>query len=234
MTEFKRPRYLPLPPDDIFRLGMSTKDLKARCLFFLCYLTGCRISEGVQFMPGHLSTGNPEFYQVDLIVLKKRKLKGMRRLVPIPRGPLARCHENEMMAQVIDYLQTGNDGKPFPSTEYPFWCWGRGEPYVCSKWKNFKVIPRKVRPNVMEIYLRRRISLTTEAQVRDGERWIRRTIRDKPLHAHFLRHCRASHLNEFYRFDAINLQQFFQWADPRIAGTYTAYSTLTNYFRPRT
>jgi hypothetical protein len=159
-------------------------------------------------------------------------MKGMRRAVPIPRGPLARCHEEEMMGEIMRFLQSGNNSQPFEGAVYPFWIWGRGEDFTCSKWKHFKVLHRERRPDAMEIYLRRHIRMRTEAQVKDGAHWNRRTI-EKPLHAHFLRHCRASHLNEFYRFDAIQLQQFFTWADARTASIYTAYSTLSNYFRPR-
>ena len=232
MSEYKRPRYYPLSPDEIFRIGKAAKDDRARALFFFCYMTGCRISEGARFMPTHLSSGNPEFYMVDLVVLKKRKMKGMRRSVPIPRGPLARCHEEEMMGEVVQFLQTGKDGQPFGGADYPFWIWGRGGDYTCSKWRNHKVLHRKERPDLMDIYLRRQVRLKTEAQVREGEHWKRKAV-EKPLHAHFLRHCRASHLNEFYRFDAVQLQQFFTWSDTRTASVYTAFSTLTNYFRPR-
>jgi len=220
VKEYQRPRYRPISPDEILKIGMATKDLRARCLFFFCYLTGSRISEAAQFRSVHLSDGKPGFYQVDLLVLKKRKQRGMRRFIPIPRGERARCHENEMMGEIITYL------KDFQATDYPFWCWGRGEPYTK---RNGRVLERKVRPDLMDIYIRRHITLKTDAQVKSGDHWIERPM-EKPMHPHFLRHCRAAHLVSHYNFTDARLQQFFKWADAKIASIYIEEGDMTSYF----
>lgn len=200
-----RPEYDPVSPDEILRMGRSTDDRMARALFFLCYLTGSRISESARFIQPRLAMTD-SFYIITCPVLKKRKRRNVMRAVPIPRGEKARCHEDEMMRDIFDYVNS----EEARQREYPFWVWG----------KPSKERPGG-RPDSMDVYLGRRIQLETYARKPDPSLGFIDVKMTKPIHPHFLRHCRAQHLHEFYGFDDTKLRFFFEWASSDMAVRYT-------------
>lgn len=139
-------------------------------------------------------------YIVRMKTLKRRTADNMRR-VPIPRGSFAKCHENEMMEVVVKYLAS------CPSFSHPF-----------KKWGN------------MSAYFRRFIPLTTEARVKGIDKEYRDELVSKPLHPHFLRHCRATHLADYYGLNDRQIQAFFNWAKPDMAVTYTKFQEVWKAF----
>lgn len=220
--EYKRPRYYAVPPKTILEMGLSIKDARARGLFCLTYLTGARIAEAAQFRPMHVSAGRPDFYELRMVVLKKRRQRGfVNRIVPIPRGKKAKCFENEMMGEIISFV------KDFPIDAFPFWVWGK------PKKEYDRLLKKEVmhqRPDAMSIYLSRAIKMKTEAQVKTGNAWFDKLI-TKPLHPHWLRHCRAIHLIQFYGFSDSQLRQFFKWSDaPEILSAYTEVRDVSSAF----
>ncbi len=137
---------------------------------------------------------------VRLKTLKQKHVDSMRR-VPIPLGGLAKCHENEMWKVVSDYLLG------YTITDHPFRKWGN-----------------------MSVYLRRNVTLVTEARVRmPGGDYTDRVI-EKPFHPHYLRHARATHLTEYYGFGTQQLCMFFGWANPAVALLYTKSADLWKAF----
>jgi len=137
---------------------------------------------------------------VRLKTLKQKHVDSMRR-VPIPLGSLAKCHENEMWKVVSNYLAG------YTIQDHPF-----------KKWGN------------MSVYLRRNITLITEARIRTpGGDYTDRVI-EKPFHPHYLRHARATHLAEYYGFGTQQLCLFFGWANPAVALLYTKSADLWKAF----
>ena len=209
--EFVRPRYYPLTPDEILELGESIEDGLARAIFFTSYLTGARISEVARLRLAHIEKKD-DFYEVRMVVLKKRRRRGMSRFVPIPSGKKAKCHEDRMMSHVIKYLSGSKK-------DYPFWVWGKPNDMNPAG-----------RPDSVGEYLRRHCELRVEAQVKgkDGIWWEKIIV--KPMHAHYLRHCRASHLAKYYNFDSLEITLYFSWEDPKMAMNYIEERSLKHAF----
>ena len=62
--------------------------------------------------------------------------------------------------------------------------------------------------------------LTVNARVKnEAGIWVNRQI-TKKLHPHYLRHCRAKHLVDYYNFSDTKLRVFFEWSDTKMAATY--------------
>ena len=186
----KRPRYFPVPPQVILEIGKGITDPLGRALFFLTYLTGARIGEAMEFQPAFMVVTD-SFYRIEMKVEKKRNGGMNMRTVPIPRGEKAKCFENEMMDDVIQFLR----GKS--ALSQPF-----------AKWKR------------MSMYIMRAAELTVNARVKnEAGIWVNRQI-TKKLHPHYLRHCRAKHLVDYYNFSDTKLRVFFEWSDTKMAATY--------------
>jgi integrase len=145
----------------------------------------------------------PDRFTVRIKTLKQRRGDNVRKIL-IPRGDFAKCLEDEMMEIVLDYL------KGFKSFDYPFRKWGN-----------------------MSEYLKRHAELKTEARVRtmSGE-YVDKMI-SKSLHPHFLRHCRATHLHDYYGFDNIQLCRYFGWKNPEMAMRYTSTAEIWQAFSRR-
>jgi integrase len=48
----------------------------------------------------------------------------------------------------------------------------------------------------------------------------RRHVGSKPFNPHYLRHCRATHLREYHRYDALRLMDHFGWVTATMASVY--------------
>lgn len=196
----RRPTYEVLPPEEILKQGMQIEDKLARALFFLLYVTGARIGEAVRFRLTSIKT-YPNRYIIRLPLEKKRE-KGIAhfREVPIPRGDKARCYENEMMKEVMLFLNNNNK-------EYPFWVWGI----------------MQAKPSYMSAYMLRRAKFkaVTIGKTNNGQ-WIE-IERTRGVLCHYLRHCRATHcaMKEYYNMNDTQLRLYFDWASPEMAATYT-------------
>lgn len=128
---------------------------------------------------------------VRLKTLKQRKEDTMRK-VPIPMGEVAKCQEDEMWGCVEKYLGG------FNAFDRPF-----------RKWKN------------MSEYLARKIQIEVEARVRGADGIFHDKVITKRLNPHYLRHCRATHLVEYYHFNDNTLCKVFGWKNPLMAQVYT-------------
>lgn len=211
-TEYIRPRYFSIKPQDIYEMGIASQDRLATALLFLTYITGARIGEAVRVRYMNISVVG-DFYEIIMPVQKKRKMKNQRRRVPIPRGKKAKCFENEMMKAVVSYLTSNKN------VEYPLWKWGKPN----------DMYP-KGRAYEMDVYLRRQFAFTTNAFVKTKKYgWMDQVI-TKPLHPHFLRHCRADHLVQYYNFTDTKLRHFFSWTSTQMAAEYTQIQDLTDAF----
>lgn len=137
---------------------------------------------------------------VRLRTLKQKQPDSMRR-VPVPLGQYAKCHENEMWAIVSKYLAG------FSIQDHPFKRWGN-----------------------MSEYLKRHVTLITEARIRTpGGDYMDKVI-EKPFHPHYLRHTRATHLAEFYGFGTQQLCLFFGWSNPSVSLIYTKTADVWRAF----
>ena len=131
----------------------------------------------------------------DRYVIRLRTLKQRdpraMRKIILPRN-WDKCHELEHWKIVLNYL------KGFKNTDKPFF-----------KWKH------------MEIYLRRHITIEIEAKVKLPNGDYIDKVFSAPLKSHFLRHCRATHLAEYYDFTDNVLCKMFGWVNPIMAQRYT-------------
>ena len=207
----KRPIYSPLSQDQIYDIGKATEDSLARALFYFAYMTGARISEAVLFKPYHM-TKTDNFWRVRMTVLKKRRIDQATRMVPIPRGEKAKCHEDEMMRDVLEFIRDS------PPDGHPFLKWGRERLH-------------KPRPGkCMAIYLSRKIQVNVEMK-KKGDTGVWFTTEElKPLHPHLLRMCRATHLGDVYGFGDTKIRVFFEWSDSRMAAKYARTADLESSF----
>lgn len=150
-------------------------------------------------------TPNRIAFMGDRVVIRLKTLKQQTedsmRKVPIPIGPEAKCHEAEMWKAVSEYL------KDFTIQDRPFRKWGN-----------------------MSVYLRRHVTLITEARIRTvGGDYLDKVI-EKPFHPHYLRHARATHLAEYYNFNNQQLCFFFGWTNTDMALIYTKTADVWSAF----
>jgi site-specific recombinase XerD len=194
-----------IKPESILEAGRSITDPLGRGLYFFLYLTGCRLSEARDFSKVRMEIF-PDRRVIRLKTSKQRKNERMRK-IPIPLGGSALCHEDEMWAEVTAFLE---DYKEF---DKPF-----------SKWKN------------MSVYMKKRgvTQFTFDARVRLIDGSYKDTQIVKHIHAHFLRHARATHLVEYYRFNDTALCKFFGWRNPVMARIYTESADVWNAFKQAT
>lgn len=196
--------YYSMSPKNLLEFGREIEDELARALFFFVYLTGCRISEATDFTLMRLNE-SPERAVIRLRTLKQRGRGNPMREISIPKGKVAKCHEEAMWAIVKGFLK----GAKSPGDK------------LFKKW-NCK--------SGVKVYLRRKIEIQLEADFRQqsGE-YITRSL-TKPFHPHYLRHCRATHLVEEYDFSDNQLCKFFGWSDPRMAQRYTQKADVWRAF----
>jgi len=192
-----RPIYYTPKAEIVLEMGEKIEDPLAQALYFFCYLTGCRISEATDFTPSRLKMLD-DFAQIELRTLKKRSTGPSYRKVLIPLGKYARCFEDKMFPHLSSFLNGLDQFKP------PF-----------KRWTN------------MSTYLGRAIELTTEAKKKNtlsGE-WADGLV-IKPLHPHYLRHCRATHMIEYYDLNLMELCEMFGWNDTKTPKRYMGIKTL--------
>ena len=189
---------------------MQTDDRLARCLLYLTYVTGARISEAVDFTRGDLIL-KEKLYRIEMRVAKKRGSAPSFRLVPIPRGSWSKCQEDAMMEEVTKYINN------FDIFQKPFRKWGREEG----------------KGGYMKIYLRRAFpEVRIMAKIKNEKGIWYDGILQKPLHAHYLRHCRATHLVDYYGFSDAQLRAFFTWEKPEMAARYARFVDVERAFSP--
>lgn len=200
--EPKRPILYASPAETIYQTGLGIPDQVARALFFFTYLTGGRINEITDFSLNRL-TFKDDYIYLRIKTLKQRKKSQNMRELPIPIGADSRCHESKMWEDIKAYV-AGMD-----NFAHPF-----------KKWGN------------MSMYLARALNIQAEAKVRNpatGE-WSDKII-TKKCNPHYLRHCRAAHLVQYYDFNTVQLCKFFGWTDPKMALRYTDIKDLGDAFK---
>lgn len=199
----KRPDYIAQPPQAILEYGKSIQDPLAQALIFFAYLTGGRINECTDFMPARIT------YHEDRIVIRMKTEKDRgkgdnQRKVPIPKEPVGKCLEAEMWGYVEPFIMG------YEAHKKPF-----------AKWKNMSDYLKKKAPTI-----------TIEARIPSPAGW-KDAVITKPIHPHYLRHCRATHLEDFYGFTDPQLCAFFGWKKADMPRRYTKSSDAWNAFRQR-
>lgn len=199
--EPKRPKIYAAKPELLLKYGMSIVDPLARTMFFMLYMSGPRINEFTAITPQAIEDRGDRW--VVRLPTLKQKDGGVRerRFVPIPKGALARCHENEMMAEVQNFLRLKESSA-----------------YVFRPWKN------------MSEYLARKLEIEVEAQVKTGPKLYEDRVITKRFNPHWLRHCRATHLVDYYDFSAVQLCRFFNWHNMNVALIYTRSADVWHGF----
>lgn len=205
-NEPKRPLYYAFKPRMIWDTCDSIHDELAQAFFAFLYLTGARLNEATDFSLNRMSVKDG-YVEVELRTLKTRDARKRWRKIVIPLPPMAKCHEGKMWKIVSDYL---NGFGPF---DRPF-----------KKWKS---------KSGMSVYLRRHVSIQVEAKVKDAGAWNDKVI-EKDCHPHFLRHCRATHLVEYYNMHPSVLVQFFGWTDQNMTLKYTSTAEILRSFKQKT
>lgn len=195
-----RPMPYPAAPNELYRVGNEVLDDRAKALYFFLYITGCRINEATDFIPSRVS-----FFDTHIIIrlktLKARSEFRRYRYVVIPLAKHAKCHESEMWQIVLRYIQQ------FDNTENPF-----------AHWRN------------MSEYLARHITLTIEAHIKTSSgNWIDKVI-TKRFNPHFLRHCRLTHLSDYYDLNINQLADFAGHANINMTARYIKIRDLTKAF----
>lgn len=187
--------YHSLKPDAILEIAESINDELAQAFFCFLYLTGARLNEATDFSPNRMSV-HANYVEIELRTLKTRDPGKRWRKVVIPIGDKAKCHEEKLWGYVAAWV-TG-----FKTFDKPFRKWP-------SRWG-------------MGAYLSRHVTLGVERRKRlkSGE-YIDEYI-EKPLHPHFLRHTRATHLAEFYSTYPTILMKIFGWTDHNMTTKYTS------------
>lgn len=109
VTQSRKPVSEALTMGDIYTIGNRYEDPQSRALFFLCYLTGARISEALAVTPRDINTANlkglGDCVTVRLLTRKNKK-------VPIRDVPVLMAHkEGEMMAYVSSYISVEGPAK---------------------------------------------------------------------------------------------------------------------------
>jgi hypothetical protein len=194
-----------MPIERVIEYGACIEDKLAQTLYYFLYITGARIREATDFSPTRLEIYDNR-YAVRMKTEKQRTGDNMRK-VPIPRGGLSKCHEDEMMDSILNFIVG------FEAHQHLF-----------NKW------PSKAG---MTCYMRRRCpEITLEARVRmpSGD-YIDKTI-TKPFHPHYMREVRAVHLVEYYGFNNMQLCGFFNWKNPAMALKYTRAQDVWKAFKP--
>lgn len=201
--KFRRPEMGAIEPKFILEAGLRIQKDDARALYFLAYLLGARIDELTKLNVSRFKI-YPDRVVVDEVPTEKHKDKFETRTVIIPLGENALCLENEMWAQVQNYIAK------FEQFSTPF-----------CRWKN------------MSEYLARNCeSITAEARVFDMVKMtVKNKIVTKRFNPHFFRHCRASHLGTFYGFTEAPGCKFFGWKDPRMWVRYGQANILEDAFK---
>lgn len=198
----KRPILYAANPDILLEMGENIADQNARSLFFLLYLTGSRISEAIDFTMSKVNL-HENYTSIRMKILKRKNDGKDIRKVVIPLGPAAKCNENKMWEYLFDYISN------FEYLEYPF-----------KKWHN------------MSEYLARQvgnISLDAHIFSHSNNTWYDDVIQ-KRFNPHYLRHCRATHLVQYYDFADAELRNFFGWKNANMAVNYTNMRTLRDAF----
>lgn len=220
-----RQKYETITPEDILAQGKSIEDPLAKALYFLCYLTGSRVGEACRFRLIDLARAEPSepysSWSIRMMIEKKHdKSIGHFRKASIPKPELAKCHETEMMAIVLDYLNRPE----VKSKEFPFWAWGKKTPEQIND-------GQKDRPDSMGIYMSRKATMTAITTERGVHGWL--TIqKTRKLFIHYLRHCRATHLYRYYGTDSLALKEYFGWSSVEMAARY-AHPEPGQVFKPK-
>lgn len=197
-----RPKLFPVQPNIIYDIGQGIEDPLAKALFFFLYLTGCRINEATRFQVNHLRYDD-NFATVKIYRLKQRAHDRStldELIIPIKGGL---CNEAKMWSVVSRFL---------------------------SDCQNFEYAFRPIK-NMSE-YLARRVRITADAEFYNPttNNWATHDPINKRLNPHWLRHCRASHLAEYYDLSERQLMSYFGWKRADMASTYVKLTQMRATF----
>ncbi|VVB77439.1 Phage integrase family protein [uncultured archaeon] len=189
----KKPKLLPVTPSRALEILKITEeandDWVVASLNSLCFMTGARINEAVQFTRNSIILQDSTRARVRLPVEKKRR-PNIKRTVPIP---IAKQYAKTLEDRAWhDYFRAALEDKSY--VDMLFKRWGNMSEYIRRRSPDFEFM----------------------AELPDG----REAVITRKLHAHFWRHVRASHLNDYYGFDSYQLKEYFDWSDSRPADTY--------------
>lgn len=201
----RRPELMAISPQYILENGLKIEKDDARALYFLSYLLGARINEMTRLYVSRFK----EFQvmvKVENVPTEKHSNKFETRPLVIPLAENALCLENEMWADVKGFLAK------FDAFSTPF-----------NRWKN------------MSEYLARNATITAEATIYHLDKGTTSSkIITKRFNPHFFRHCRATHLAVYYKFNEMTLCKFFGWTKADMAIRYVQANILEEALCRRT
>ena len=197
----KKPIAEPVSQQTLWETGNGIENLQDRALFFFLYLTGCRITEALNVLCSEINLVPRKFKDgvrykviaVDLITLKRQS--GIpRRTVYV--NPVGIDREMFMIINKLRKLR-GN------TKEYLF---------------NYGNIKSGRARKKAYWHLKKVICTTRGIAPPDGRMVL---MPDFGVNPHWLRHCRATHLNATYGYNDRELMLYFGWSSPVPASTYT-------------
>jgi integrase len=196
----KKPIPEPVSQETLWEHGNGMADLQDRALFYFLYLTGCRISEALQVMcseinlvPRAIGGLRYKVISVDLITLKRQS--GLpRRTVLINTVGIDR--EMFLIIEKLRVLRKKPGDLLFNYGDVK-----SGRARKKAYW-----------------HLKKVICTTRGIAPPDGRMVL---MPDFGINPHYLRHCRATHLNATYGYNDRELMLYFGWSSPVPASTYT-------------
>jgi integrase len=176
--------------EDIIRIGDSYQESQAKALFYFLYLTGCRITEAL----------NVRAKDVTLETLPEV-------------GDILRVHLltlKNKLHKVRDIPVVISD-KEKPMVDYVVWYLGQRQGEIYDP--DIKVFTFS-RQNAWNKLASKQITM----RATHGKELIEDyTFKIRP---HYLRHCRATHLVNYFGFDDTKLVRYFGWTNSKPAQTY--------------
>lgn len=203
LSDFTSKRPIPevVSRNTVYELGLKIKRPIIRAFFYMIYLTGARVSEGLMIEKRdiQIETLNGE----SIITVRMKTLKKKRgtkfRMIPIWISKENNPAEYDMWQSIRPYVRRTSDGRIF------------------TIGGDIQRVRRRV-----GYYFGKDIEITT------GAVYKMKFIEDYTfkLYPHYLRHCRLSHMSQIYGFDEIRLMRYAGWSTTRPASIYVHYNWI--------
>lgn len=177
---------------EVYELSKLLKHPEDVALYYIIYLSGCRVSEALELrgMDIELAISGDTGLLLFRNMPTRKNRKFKFRDIPV----VINSPEEKKMAEFIyAYLKQFHPEK-----------------------KVFE----KLKQTTLKERFSRAIKVDTFAQINSGKGSAKRDRYRFGLYPHYLRHCRATHLSEWYDIPPFQFLNLFGWTDLRPASTY--------------